>query len=75
MKGQRLGTLKKLNLHSNITDASWMNEVLAFQLFRDADVPAPRTSYARVYVTVTGRQERAYAGLYSRSSRIRTRNL
>ena len=65
VKGQRLGTLKKLNLHSNITDASWMNEVLAFQLFRDAGVPAPRTSYARVYVTVAGRQERAYAGLYS----------
>jgi hypothetical protein len=38
VKGQRLGPLKKLNLHSNITDASWMNEVLAFQLYRDAGV-------------------------------------
>ena len=56
VKDQRLGPLKKLNLHSNITDATWMNEVLAFQLFRDAGVPAPRTSYARVYVTVQGRQ-------------------
>jgi len=65
VKGQRLGQLKKLNLHSNITDATWMNEVLAFQLFRDAGVPAPRTSYARVYVTVDRRQDRAYAGLYS----------
>ena len=34
-----------------------MNELLAFQLFRDAGVPAPRTSYARVYVTVQGRQD------------------
>jgi len=65
VKGQRLGTLKKLNLHSNVTDATWMNEVLAFQLFRDAGVPAPRTSYARVYIAVEGRKERAYAGLYS----------
>ena len=65
VKGQRLGTLKKVNLHSNITDATWMNEVLAFQLFRDAGVPAPRTSYARVYITVQGRQDKAYAGLYS----------
>ena len=65
VKGQRLGTVKKLNLHSNITDATWMNEVLAFQLFREAGVPAPRTSYARVYVTIQGRQDRAYAGLYS----------
>ena len=65
VKGQKLGTLKKLNLHSNITDASSMNEVLAFQLFREAGVPAPRTSYARVYVTVQGRQQHAYAGLFS----------
>jgi len=57
--------LKKLNLHSNITDASAMNEVLAFQLFRDAGVPAPRTSYARVYVTVQGQKQQAYAGLFS----------
>ena len=65
VKGQRLATLKKLNLHSNITDASWMNEVLAFQLYRDAGVPAPYTSYARVYITVAGRHDRAYAGLFS----------
>ncbi|MFL5640253.1 MAG: CotH kinase family protein, partial [Gemmatimonadaceae bacterium] len=65
VKGQKLGTLKKLNLHSNITDASSMNEVLAFQLFRDASVPAPRTAYARVYLTVQGRQPHAYAGLFS----------
>ena len=65
VKGQRLGTLKKLNLHSNITDASWMNEVLAFRLYRDAGVPAPRTSYARVHITVQGRQDRGYAGLFS----------
>ena len=65
VKGQRLGTLRKLNLHSNITDASWMNEVLAFQLFREAGVLAPRTSYARVYITVQGRHDRAFAGLFS----------
>src|SRR4051794_522784 len=64
-KGQTLGTLKKLNLHSNITDASSMNEVLAFQLFREAGVPAPRTAYARVYVTVPGQRQHAYAGLFS----------
>jgi spore coat protein H len=65
VKGQRFAKLKKLNLHSNITDASWMNEPLAFQLYRDAGVPAPRTSYARVYITVPGKRERSYAGLFS----------
>jgi spore coat protein H len=65
VKGQKFDGLKKLNLHSNITDASCMNEVLAFQLFRDAGVPAPRTSYARVFIKVEGRQPRTYAGLFS----------
>jgi hypothetical protein len=65
VKGQRLGRLKTLNLHSNVTDASYMNEVLAFRLFREAGVPAPRTSYARVYVAITGRQPSTFTGVFS----------
>ena len=65
VKGQKLAGLSTINLHSNITDASWMNEVLAYRLYRDAGAPAPRTSYARVYVTVTGERQRSYLGLYS----------
>jgi hypothetical protein len=65
VKGQSLAGVTTLNLHNNITDASWMNEVLAYQLYRDFGVPAPRTSYARVYVTVRGTRARRYAGLYS----------
>ncbi|MEO7190286.1 MAG: CotH kinase family protein [Vicinamibacterales bacterium] len=64
VKGQKLAGVSRLNLQSNITDASWMNEVLAYRLYRDAGVPAPRTAYARVYVTVSGGQERKYLGLY-----------
>ena len=63
--GQRLAGITKLNLHNNVTDASWMNEVLSHRLFRDAGVPAPRTAYARVFLTVPGRYERQYLGLYS----------
>jgi hypothetical protein len=65
VKGQALAGVTTLNLHNNITDASWMNEALAYRLYRDFDVPAPRTSYARVYITVTGAKARRYAGLYS----------
>ena len=64
-KGQDLAGLTTLNLHSNVTDPSWMNEVLSHRLYRDAKVPAPRTSYARVYVTVEGKHDRQYFGLYS----------
>ena len=65
VSGQKVAGLSKLNLHSNVTDPSWMNEILSHRLYRDAKVPAPRTSYARVYVTVPGKHERKYFGLYS----------
>jgi spore coat protein CotH len=64
-KDQRLVGISKLNFHNNVTDASWMNEVLSHRLFRDAGVPAARTAYARVYVTVPGKFDRQYFGLYS----------
>ncbi|MEO8076539.1 MAG: CotH kinase family protein [Acidobacteriota bacterium] len=65
VKGQTLAGVTTINLHNNITDASWMNETLAYRLYRDAGVPAPRTAYARVYVTVAGTREKSYLGLYS----------
>lgn len=70
VKGQKLAGLATLNFQNNITDIGWMNEVLAYQLYRDAGVLAPRTSYAKVYVTVAGQFERRYFGLYSISENI-----
>jgi spore coat protein H len=63
--GRRLGGATKLNLHNNVADPSWMNEPLSYQLFREAGVPAPRTSYARVYLSVPGQFDHQYLGLYS----------
>ena len=65
VKGQRLADEDTLNLHSNVTDAGWMNEVLSYQLYRDAGVPASRTSYAWVTLTVPGRYDQQAVGLYS----------
>ncbi len=63
--GKMPGGIGTLNFHSNVTDVSWMNEVLSYRLFRDAGVPAPRTTYARVYLTVPGKHAEDYVGLYS----------
>jgi hypothetical protein len=41
VKGQKLKGLTTLNLHCNVTDTSWMNEILSYRLYRDAKVPAP----------------------------------
>ena len=65
VKGQKFDGLSTLNLHSSITDASWMNETLAYRLYADAGVPAPRTGYAQVFVTVPGTFARRNFGLYT----------
>lgn len=64
-KDHKLAGVTKLNLHNNVTDPSSMNEVLSHRLFRDASVPAPRSAYARVFVTVPGTHDRQYLGVYS----------
>lgn len=64
-KGRKVDGISTLNLHNNVTDASWMNELLSHRLYLDAGIPASRGSYARVYVTVPGKYERQYLGLYS----------
>ena len=64
-KGRKFAGVSKLNFHNSVTDASWMNEVLSHRLYRDARVPAPRTAYARVFVTVPGKYDKKYFGLYS----------
>jgi len=70
VKRQGLGDVRMLTLQNNVTDASLMNEVLAYRLYRDAGVPAPRTAYARVFVTVPGKYERKCLGLYSISETV-----
>jgi spore coat protein CotH len=56
--------MSQLNLHNSVRDPSFMNETVAYRLFRDGDVPASRTAYARVFVTVPGKYDRKYFGLY-----------
>lgn len=65
VKGQKLAGATKLNFHNNVSDPSFVREVLAFRLFRDAGVPAPQTAYAMVRVTVPGKFDRKLFGLYS----------
>ena len=64
-KGQKLAGVTTINLHNNITDASWMNEVMSHRLYRDAGVAGARSAYARVYLTVPGKFDHKYIGLYS----------
>jgi spore coat protein H len=45
-------------------DYSYLSDALAYEFFRDAGVPAPRTSYAWLTASVAGQWDRKPLGLY-----------
>jgi spore coat protein H len=65
VKGQKLAGMSQINLHNSVRDRTGLNETIAYRLFSDGGVAAPRTAYAKVYVTVPGKHERRYFGLYN----------
>ena len=50
VKGKKYDGLKKFNLHNNFKDDYLQRERLAYELYRRAGLPSPRTSYAEVFV-------------------------
>jgi spore coat protein H len=64
-KKLRFHGLTKLNLNNNLLDSSQMREALSYDLFRWAGVPAGRTSFARVSLSVAGEYDKKYLGLYT----------
>lgn len=63
--GQKLDGLTMLNLHNGATDSSRIRETLSYAICRDLGIPASRTCYAEVYLSVTGQQARELIGLYT----------
>ena len=64
-KGRTLFGLTKLKLNNNAMDPSQMREALAYHIFRAGGVPAGRTAFARVFITIPGKYAKAYTGLYT----------
>jgi putative membrane-bound dehydrogenase-like protein len=56
--------LTSLQLHAMPMDPAKGREVVAYSVFRDAGVPAPRTAFAEVTLTVPGKYDKEYLGLY-----------
>src|SRR2546429_8300524 len=63
--GQHFHGLSTLNLHNNAFDHSQMREHLTYAIFREAGLPASRTAYARVFLSIPGKYDRKEIGLYS----------
>src|SRR5687767_1528244 len=63
--GRRFAKLATINLNNQALDTTQAREALAFELFRDAAVPAPRTAYALVRLKVPGLFDNEFLGLYT----------
>lgn len=61
---QRFHGLKMLNLHAGVMDETKSREALSYALFRNAGVAAPRTAFAQVTLTVPGKYDKEFLGLY-----------
>lgn len=62
--------MKKLNLSNNFKDPSAMREYLAYEMFAKAGLCAGRAAFAKLYISVEGRFERSYFGLYTAVEQI-----
>jgi spore coat protein H len=56
---------KTFNLHAGVVDTSKMRDAIAYEIFRAAGVPAPRTAYVELTFTVPGVYQNAPAGLFT----------
>lgn len=61
----RLHGQQKLNLSNGVTDPGRAREALAFTIYRAAGVPASRTAYVELTLSVPGKYERELVGLYT----------
>jgi putative membrane-bound dehydrogenase-like protein len=62
---QQFHGLETLNLHAGALDPTRARETLAYAIFREAGVPAPRTAFAEVTLTVPGKYDKELLGLYT----------
>ena len=65
VKGQDFFGYQKLNFSNGFKDPSFLRETLAYHLFQKLDVPASRTVFAKLYLTVEGIYDQEYLGLYT----------
>ena len=65
VESQKLDGLTMLNLNCNVSDASRTREAFAFAFFRDVGVPAPRTSFVELTLTVPMKYDQEYVGVYT----------
>lgn len=64
VKSHELAGRTTLNFGNLSADLSFLSDALAYEFFREAGVPAPRTAFARLLLTIDGRFDHRLLGLY-----------
>jgi hypothetical protein len=65
VEGGRFAGLETFNLSNTTYDPSQVRESVAFWLYRKMEVPASRTGFGLVYLSVPGKLDHEYLGLYT----------
>ena len=63
--GQTFKGVKRLTLNNNVMDATAARDAMSYAVYRAAGVPAPRTAYAELSLTVPGKYDKEFLGLYT----------
>ncbi len=63
--GQKFHGLQQLNLHNNVMDPTHLRQALSYPVFTAAGIPAPRTAFADVTLTIDGECDHQWIGLYT----------
>src|SRR5262245_38713691 len=60
VQNQKLDGLTMINFNCGVSDPTKAREALSYAYFRDAGVPAPRTSFAELTLTVPGKYDKEF---------------
>ena len=64
-KDQNYNSIETLNLNAGGLDPSKLRDAFSYWLFREAGVPAPRTAFAEMTLTIPGQYEKEHLGIYT----------
>lgn len=65
VEDQRFHGMQQLNLHNNVMDPTHVRQALSYPVFQAAGIPAPRTSFAEVSLTIDGEYDHELLGLFT----------
>ena len=65
IKEQNYNSIETINLNAGGLDPSKLRDAFAYLLFRQAGVPAPRTTFAEMTLTIPGRYKQEHLGIYT----------